>query len=377
MSSLTPTNNSDGECNSLSSSKGPSIPPQPPPTLLKTNIANEKKDGNVWFCMQFRTVCEICVLMPLIGLVACLIVGLIFQFEHIQETACKVYNVIPSISAVTGISPGRYLWRVVIAFHIGPRILIAAVYYNFLMSFVPLLAASESVSSAHNASAAPPVSPATGSVTTTTASVSAAPAGTSEAPGQPVAQPTSKAEWLTKLLKCCYYLQVSEVVGLCAISFVHNREHYPTHEKGFILYLTSSHLSFLIILRIYHIVWPFLNEEQRWSYYKKLFIFVFSLVCISLMGYFYFRHIIHCDSFAFSIFAFAEYFVAAANMGYYWTLVNDLPDEEIVVKKPLLKNSSRNNSQSKELLPNHGISQDIPRNGHPVITAADAVKKDL
>ena len=57
---------------------------------------------------------------------------------------------IPSISAVTGISPGRYLWRVVIAFHIGPRILIAAVYYNFLMSFVPLLAASESVSSAHN-----------------------------------------------------------------------------------------------------------------------------------------------------------------------------------------------------------------------------------
>ena len=58
---------------------------------------------------------------------------------------------------------------------------------------------------------------------------------------------------------------------------------------------------------------------------------------------------------AFSIFAFAEYFVAAANMGYYWTLVNDLPDEEIVVKKP-----------------GH---PSIP-NGHPVITA-DAVKKEL
>ena len=55
-----------------------------------------------------------------------------------------MYNVIPSISAVTGISPGRYLWRVVIAFHIGPRILIAAVYYNFLMSFVPLVASTAS-----------------------------------------------------------------------------------------------------------------------------------------------------------------------------------------------------------------------------------------
>ena len=81
---------------------------------------------------------------------------------------------IPSISAVTGISPGRYLWRVVIAFHIGkkiiffifsesyrysdfliflgPRILIAAVYYNFLMSFVPLVAskASTTVSQVRN-----------------------------------------------------------------------------------------------------------------------------------------------------------------------------------------------------------------------------------
>lgn len=37
---------------------------------------------------------------------------------------------------------------------------------------------------------------------------------------------------------------------------------------------------------------------------------------------------------AFSTFAFAEYFVAAANMGYYWTLVSDLPDEELVVSKP-------------------------------------------
>jgi hypothetical protein len=29
-----------------------------------------------------------------------------------------------------------------------------------------------------------------------------------------------------------------------------------------------------------------------------------------------------------------EYFVAAANMYYYWTIVTDLPDEELVVLKP-------------------------------------------
>ena len=48
------------------------------------------RDSNVWFRMQFRTLAEICLLMPLIGLLACLIVALLFQFEHIQETACKV-----------------------------------------------------------------------------------------------------------------------------------------------------------------------------------------------------------------------------------------------------------------------------------------------
>ena len=37
---------------------------------------------------------------------------------------------------------------------------------------------------------------------------------------------------------------------------------------------------------------------------------------------------------AFSIFAFVEYLVAAANMYYYWTIVCDLPTEDIVVMKP-------------------------------------------
>ena len=48
----------------------------------------------------------------------------------------QVFNVVPSISAVTGISPGRYLWRMVIAFHLGPRLLIVSTYYHFLLTFL-------------------------------------------------------------------------------------------------------------------------------------------------------------------------------------------------------------------------------------------------
>lgn len=69
-----------------------------------------------------------------------------------------------------------------------------------------------------------------------------------------------------------------------------------THEKGFILYLSSSHVLFLLVLTIYYLVWPHLNAGQQKSYYKKLYIFLFSTFSLFLMAYFYYRHIRHCDA---------------------------------------------------------------------------------
>lgn len=44
----------------------------------------------IWYCIHFMRLCQICLAMPLIGLVACLLIAVIFQFGDIQETACKV-----------------------------------------------------------------------------------------------------------------------------------------------------------------------------------------------------------------------------------------------------------------------------------------------
>lgn len=44
----------------------------------------------------------------------------ISQMEFFQ-----VYNIIPSISSITGISPQRYLWRICIALHISPRLIVS------------------------------------------------------------------------------------------------------------------------------------------------------------------------------------------------------------------------------------------------------------
>lgn len=47
-----------------------------------------------------------------------------------------MYNIIPSISAITGVSPQRYLWRISVAFHIGPRLIIAAVTKSYHINLI-------------------------------------------------------------------------------------------------------------------------------------------------------------------------------------------------------------------------------------------------
>lgn len=42
-----------------------------------------------------------------------------------------MFNFIPSISAITGVSPQRYFWRTSIALHVGPRFIIAICYKSY------------------------------------------------------------------------------------------------------------------------------------------------------------------------------------------------------------------------------------------------------
>lgn len=48
----------------------------------------------------------------------------------------QVYNIIPSISSVTGIRPQIYLWRLIIALHLSPRLVISYVHKNYLKHHV-------------------------------------------------------------------------------------------------------------------------------------------------------------------------------------------------------------------------------------------------
>ena len=98
----------------------------------------------------------------------------------------QVYNVIPSISAITGVSPQRYLWRVCVAFHIGPRIIIASMYHTYYQSLL-----------------------------------------SSQSPGS--ALPGSRS---CRLLNVTYWLSLLEIAALCGVTYISNRENYRTYSKS-------------------------------------------------------------------------------------------------------------------------------------------------
>lgn len=101
-------------------------------------------------------------------------------FHLMIEMIClfQVYNVIPSISAITGISPERYIWRISIALHVGPRILIASLYYYYYLSL------------AHNVF------------------------------------PANKFPDLPQLISFLYWLNIIEISALMGVTYISNQDNY-------------------------------------------------------------------------------------------------------------------------------------------------------
>ncbi len=177
----------------------------------------------------------------------------------------QVYNVIPSISAITGISPQRYIWRIVIALHVGPRFLTSLVYHRFYLNQL------------------------------------------------------SRVSQLKKKSYLCHVwlalsLNLIEQAALIGVTYVSNRENYrkwqsfesetqpmlnnlfPTaiHEKIFIVFMVSSQVHMLIVLRLLKMA-DFGRElsEQR-SYFFKRSLFYLSLLCTCGLLVFFVKHRVYC-----------------------------------------------------------------------------------
>lgn len=252
----------------------------------------------VHFMLGFREICCVTASLPMVTLVICFVSAVVFQFDDVHETHCRVFNFIPSISAITGISPNIYFWRISIALHVGPRFIIAICYksyYEHMLSHVK---------------------------------------------NQVV---HSKGTWYMNL---AFWLHIVEITSLCGVTYISNRENYTLHEQVFIVFMVCSLCHMLIVIklcqlmkneidvqRLPHLI---LIDEEKSIKYKKI---LFNISIISTVGLavFFFKHRVYCHDLAFSAFAFCEYIIAMCNLAFHSTTMLDFPSEYLMIARRTTK----------------------------------------
>jgi len=182
----------------------------------------------------------------------------------------QVYNVIPSISAITGVTPQTYMWRIAVAFHVGPRMVIAQVYYNYFINQVSK-AADKSTSYI--------------------------------------------------LINLCYWLNLIEIAAICGVTYISNRENYraypslysycylifcvlttitpalcrlAVHEKIFILFMLSSLLYMIVMIKTFNKVHKTMTEHQRLSYTIKKILFTVCITSTFTLIIYFIKHRFYC-----------------------------------------------------------------------------------
>ncbi|CAJ0942831.1 unnamed protein product, partial [Mesorhabditis belari] len=85
--------------------------------------------------ISFQTCALVIAGLPFTGFLLCLFLALFLHFEETTQTHCGVDNWLPSVSAaVSSVPPEIYIWRIFIAVHGGPRLVLAFIYRNLLLT---------------------------------------------------------------------------------------------------------------------------------------------------------------------------------------------------------------------------------------------------
>uniref|UniRef100_A0A4W6D5V5 Acyltransferase PGAP2 n=2 Tax=Lates calcarifer TaxID=8187 RepID=A0A4W6D5V5_LATCA len=183
------------------------------------------------------------VLLPLTGLVACLFISLMYNFEDATYTHCRVSNYLPSISAAISRVPERYIWRCCIGLHSAPRYLVSVAYFSFYRGRF--------------------------------------------------------ARRLPELLLSGLALlcSLAENSGLLLLTYVSSTETYNVHKNGFVVFIGSSLLHMLITCWLWHVIRrSYVNPEEVTSYRWKVRLFLFNVSCCLAAAYFFRRHNKYCET---------------------------------------------------------------------------------
>ncbi|XP_072039481.1 LOW QUALITY PROTEIN: post-GPI attachment to proteins factor 2-like [Amphiura filiformis] len=216
--------------------------------------------------------------LPLCAFISCVIISLCKDFEEVNRTHCKVYNFLPSISSSIGNnSPQTYIWRLGVAFHLTPRLILAFSYYGWYRKLD------------HN-------------------------------------------RWrydsaYRRLCKCSLVFHIAEIACLAGLTFLSSSENFSIHEKSFIGFAICSWLYMVTTCMLFRM------QKTKWLSTTRLKCWILSVFCMAVLGisYTYWRHNAYCEPYVYSMFALFEYITVLCNMAFHTTAAWDFKDYAVLV----------------------------------------------
>ncbi|XP_052792525.1 post-GPI attachment to proteins factor 2-like [Mya arenaria] len=221
-------------------------------------------------CLPLRILGRIAIGFPLFGISFAIVWSILFDFEASNRTACKVPNLLPTLSsAIGGFTPQRYIWRFCISMQTGLRFLLAFCYYHW-----------------HHR-----------------------------------VQVGSKQLLYNRLVTLAITCHVLENLALVTLTAISSTENGEIHEYSFVMFMICSQL--YMILSCVLIKWTYnvgvvtpTAEDKAWLI-RKVFLQVFNLAIFFISIYFYFRHNSYCEPYIYSYFALCEYLTILSNIAFH------------------------------------------------------------
>lgn len=221
--------------------------------------------------------------LPSSALLICVILSLLLHFDQATSTHCEVANWLPSISAaVSTYTPEKYIWRILIGLHIGPRLVVAIAFRNFLL-------------------------------------------------GSPL-RPLTGHKRLRFLCNLACFLNLLENFFLLALTSISSSEDHSLHAKCFGGFAICSIIYMLLSTWLFNETGrrTATNLGQRSHEYKILGAAIFVL-CFFLGAYLYWRHNTYCEPGIYTLFALVEYSAVLSNIFFHCTLYYDFHGKNIVL----------------------------------------------
>ncbi|KAL9973904.1 hypothetical protein ACROYT_G020412 [Oculina patagonica] len=211
--------------------------------------------------------------LPLLSFASCVLIAVVWHFDKTTRTHCKVPNYLPSISAaIGGYMPEKFIWRVGIALHCLPRILIMpyALHKHYKST-------------------------------------------------QAGRRYNSTTWWFAPLNLFNSFLHLVENGALITLTYISSTDNFDIHEGSFIVFIACSIVFMLLSCILYRLTatQP-MSDKEHTLFTRKLGVMSFNCCSFGLAVYFYFRHNWYCEPLMYTLFALAEYCTIVSNITFHW-----------------------------------------------------------